>query len=265
MKIWRSSARACLARDLNPQEIAWDAAGRASLIFGAPIQGFADKASTHTVPGRFLAMAALVACHRDPDRWSLLYTLLWRVTHGERHALEIASDPLVYRLTRMHRAVRRASHKMKAFVRFKSVTDSDGADEEFVAWFEPAHRVVELTAPFFVDRFRSMRWSILTPDGCARWDRESLSLSPGIERHAANVGEDNLENLWRTYYAGIFNPARLNREAMLAEMPQQYWRNLPEARLIRELAREAPRRVTTMIEQTLRAPEPLRTRGGSSS
>ena len=252
MDRWRSTARACIARDLSPSEVSWDAAGAASLLFGDSVQS-GDEDSTARVPRAFISLAASVACHRDELRWSLLYSLLWRMTHGEPHVLQIASDPLVARLVTMHRAVRRASHKMKAFVRFKAVAGAD-SEEEFVAWFEPAHRVVERTAPFFVTRFRSMRWSIMTPDACARWDTESLVFSPGIERHEAPSSDDALEDIWRTYYSGIFNPARLNQSAMRAEMPKQYWKNLPEASLIAGLARDAPSRMATMIAQTLRPP-----------
>ncbi len=116
---------------------------------------------------------------------------------------------------------------------------------------------MERTAPFFAARFPSMRWSILTPDGCARWDGDALDVTPGIERHLAPTVDDGLEDLWRTYYAGIFNPARLNRRAMRAEMPQRYWKHLPEAQLIASLARDAPARVARMIEQTLAPPAPL--------
>ncbi|HXG70605.1 MAG TPA: TIGR03915 family putative DNA repair protein, partial [Gemmatimonadaceae bacterium] len=127
----------------------------------------------------------------------------------------------------------------------------------FVAWFEPAHRVVERTAEFFVERFPSMRWSIFTPDGCAQWDGGELRLTPGIERHQVPADADSLEYLWRTYYAGTFNPARLNRTAMLAEMPARYWKNLPESSLIAELTRDAPARVSAMIAQTFAPPATL--------
>ncbi|MGO7668145.1 DUF4130 domain-containing protein, partial [Rhizobium ruizarguesonis] len=30
------------------------------------------------------------------------------------------------------------------------------------------------------------------------------------------------DDLWRTYYASIFNPARLKLKAMQAEMPKKY-------------------------------------------
>ncbi|MEP6991058.1 MAG: TIGR03915 family putative DNA repair protein [bacterium] len=252
---WRAIARTALSINMPPSQLAWRDDGSATHLFGEDIAPSETAPAGATVPRRFVALAGSVACHRDELRWTLLYELLWRLTHGEPHLLEIASDPLMHRLVRLHRAVRRASHKMKAFVRFRAVQSPDG--EEFIAWFEPAACVVERTAPFFVDRFPSMRWAILTPDGCARWDLATLTISPGIEKHEAPATDDSLEDLWRTYYAGIFNPARLNRDAMRAEMPRHYWKNLPEARIIESLAREAPARVTRMIEQTLAAPTPL--------
>jgi uncharacterized protein YecE (DUF72 family) len=66
-----------------------------------------------------------------------------------------------------------------------------------------------------------------------------------------------MEELWRTYYASTFNPARLNLDAMRAEMPRRYWGDLPEAQLVRELAREAPRRVAIMLAQSLEPAEPI--------
>ncbi len=254
---WRGVARQCLTTGLSPGQLTWDDDGSASGLFGAPIPDTSDGPTPPRVPRRFFALASSVSCHRDATRWSSLYDALWRLTHGEPHLLDITSDPLMHRLIRMHRGVRRAAHKMKAFVRFRAVATADANDVEFVSWFEPAHRVVERTAPFFVDRFPSMRWSIFTPDGCARWDGAALRLTRGIERHEVPADEDALEDLWRTYYAGTFNPARLNRTAMLAEMPVRYWKHLPEAATIAELARGAPARMSAMIAQTMAEPVPL--------
>ena len=130
----------------------------------------------------------------------------------------------------MAKAVRRDEHKMHAFVRFREV----GREREarFVAWFEPEHHIVELAAPFFARRFADMPWSILTPDLCAHWDGLAVSFTPGVAKSEAPT-EDRLEELWRRYYASIFNPARLKVKAMQTEMPKKYWRNLPEASLIR--------------------------------
>jgi probable DNA metabolism protein len=203
------------------------------------------ETSPARVPGRFLRLAEAAAHHADPARWSLLYRSLWRITHGEPHLMELEVDPDVRRLIVMERAVRRASHKMKAFVRFRA---TGGEDDPYVAWFEPEHPVLERVAPFFARRFAGMRWSVLTPQRCAHWDGETLRFTPGVPRSAAPAG-DALEELWRTYYANIFNPARLNARAMQAELPKMYWKNLPEARLIEQLRREAPVRARRMVER----------------
>ena len=144
----------------------------------------------------------------------------------------------------MAKNVSRASHKMKAFVRFRRL---EGVEPEaYAAWFEPAHFVVERTSGFFVRRFAGMLFSILTPELCCHWDGETLSFSPGVSRDQAPA-DDVLEDYWRTYYASIFNPARLKVKAMQAEMPKRYWRNLPEARLIPELIASAGERTAAMV------------------
>ena len=42
-----------------------------------------------------------------------------------------------------------------------------------------------------------------------------------MQRDAA-PREDEMETLWRTYYASIFNPARIKLAAMHKEMPRRY-------------------------------------------
>jgi DNA polymerase len=125
--------------------------------------------------------------------------------------------------------------------------------ETYVAWFEPAHRVTEAVAPFFAKRYANMRFSILTPDACAHWDTKALAFTPGADPADAPP-EDALEDFWRTYYAAIFNPARLNPKAMQREMPKRYWRNLPEAALIPELIERAGSRTEAMVAQSPSTP-----------
>jgi DNA polymerase len=91
-----------------------------------------------------------------------------------------------------------------------------------------------------------MPWSILTPDVCAHWDGHVVSFTPGVSKADA-PSEDRLEETWRRYYASIFNPARLKVKAMQAEMPKKYWRNLPEASLIRPLIAGAAQAAADMI------------------
>ena len=81
-----------------------------------------------------------------------------------------------------------------------------------------------------------------------------MTIGKGSERALA-PDSDALEDVWRTYYASIFNPARLKVKAMQAEMAKKYWKNLPEAPLIAPLIRSAQARTQRMIES---APKPAR-------
>jgi DNA polymerase len=247
---WRAAARGLLLEGMEPRGVAWREAGDAQRGLGLGTEaggaGVARPLEGFRISRHFVELAEAAACHVDPERWGLLYRLLWRQTHGEPRLMDVATDPDVHRLLRMEKAVRRDTHKMKAFVRFRTV-EHEG-ETHYVAWFEPEHHVVERAAPFFAERFASMRWSILTPRRCAHWDGESVTFTPGVSRAEAPT-EDALEALWRTYYASTFNPARLRPAAMRAEMPKRYWKNLPEASLIAPLTNEAPARVRQMLEQ----------------
>lgn len=254
---WREQARALIARQIAPKLIVWRVGDDPPDLF-AP-QSFAAFGDTPAlvVPRRFFELASTVIRHRQPARFSLLYRLLWRITRGERRLLAVLSDPDVVRAEAMARAVHRDVHKMKAFVRFRS-TAVEGA-EHFVAWFEPQHFIVERVGPFFVRRFAGMPWSILTPDCSAYWDGERLSFGPGTDRSEV-PSEDALAEIWRRYYASIFNPARVKLKAMKGQMPVRYWKNLPEARLIAPLAAGASRRMQVMFDA-----QPERARRTASS
>ena len=215
---------------------------------------------TFNVPAKFVELAEVAILHRNPERFALLYRLLWRLRQNH-DLLDIATDPDVAEVAAMAKAVRRDEHKMHAFVRFREV----GREQKshFVAWFEPEHHIVELAAPFFARRFADMPWSILTPDVCAHWDGHAVSITPGVAKSEAPTA-DRLEETWRRYYASIFNPARLKVQAMSKEMPRKYWRNLPEASLIRPLIEGAGRTASAMIANAAtephkpqKRPEPL--------
>ena len=263
---WRTAARRLLAHGVPPVSVTWTVAGAQPALFtddpAGTLPAEPPAAATVRVPRRFVELADLALCHSDPERFALLYGLLWRVNRGEREVLNDPGDPLVRRVESLERAVRREIHHMHAFVRFRQVETPEtgaegGEDGPYVAWFEPAHHVVEAAAPFFVRRFTSMRWSILTPLRCAHWDGmgdgQEVTFSPGVQRNAAPDG-DALDDLWRTYYAATFNPARVNPAVLQTNMPKRYWENLPEATLIPELVKGAADRTRRMVDAAPTAP-----------
>ena len=247
---WRSCARRFALAGVPPEEIVWSVAEGGPGLFGGG-EPLPASAGEFRAPKAFLELAEAVIQHRDPERFALLYRMLWRIHAGERHLLDDALDPDVRRTELMARVVRRDGYTMKAFLRFREV-EAEGAPH-FLAWFEPEHFTVEATAPFFVQRFANMRWSILTPYRSAHWDKQTLSFGPGA-RKSDVPSEDALEDHWRTYYASIFNPARVNVPAMSAQMPRKLWKNLPEAPLIAELTSEAGGRSRGMISKAPTVP-----------
>ena len=246
---WRTAARAFRLAGVEPAQARFLVGSGQAALFENGGPSF-EKDGAFTAPRAFLETAKDLIQHRSEDRFDLMYRLLWRL-RDQPDLMAVLSDPDVAEAADRMKAVRRAAHKMKAFVRFRQTEDAQG--EHWVAWFEPAHRVLRTTAPFFARRFSTMRWTILTPDGTATWDGGLMRFGPAADRSQAPA-EDEMEAFWRTYYASTFNPARLKLKAMRSEMPKRYWKNLPEAALIPELTAAAAVRTDAMVSQP--APQP---------
>ena len=253
---WRGRARELLALRVPPDEVLWSDDAHEPGLF-ATTDDASPRGAVPKVPPAFLDIARIVAAHSDARRWGILYRVLWRLTHGgERHLLAVATDRDVRQLAQWRKAIGRDIHKMHAFVRFRLVGQDDATGrEQFVAWFEPEHRIVRLASGLFEKRFAGMDWSILTPHECAHWDGSALHFTSGVSRRAA-PNDDALDDLWRTYYRSIFNPARLKVRAMQSEMPKKYWKNLPEASLIADLIAGSGGRVRKMLGTETRPPKP---------
>lgn len=261
---FRKAVRWLVAEKINPADVSWrSCGGDEELAF--------RKVNDHPeilLPAGVGPLAKLVVCHDDPERYGLLYSLIWRIVHGERGLLEVASDPLVHRLARMRKSVAREIHKMHAFLRFQNV--ATGSRERFVAWFEPQHFILDEAAPFFVSRFPSFEWSILTPIGSLHWDRRRLTAGGPASRPDLTHPQDEFEKGWVDYYRSTFNPARLNTNLMRSEMPKRYWKNMPEARAIGDMVRHASSRTEDMFNagasvSAKRSPERALHRAASSA
>ena len=267
---WRKAARALALNGVKPADVTWTVQGNEPELFEPSPETLPLEAAagTFNVSAKFVELAQSVILHRNPERFSILYRLLWRL-RSHHDLLSVATDPDVSLVAAMSKAVHRDQHKMKAFVRFREVGREPKS--HFVAWFEPEHHIVEATSIFFARRFADMAWSILTPDLCAHWDGHAVSLTSGVGKADAPT-EDRLEETWLRYYASIFNPARLKVKAMQTEMPKKYWRNLPEASLIKPLIAGAERLTHTMIahaasepHKSQRRPEPAMKPGHAAS
>jgi probable DNA metabolism protein len=243
---WRNAARALALAGVPAAEVDWQVGNAPQSLFAREPLPTPPEGAAFSVPRPFLTLAEAVICHRDPERFALLYTLLLRLREQPK-AMEDSADPLVRRLEGMAKEVRRDLHKMHAFVRFREI-ETEG-ETRYVAWFEPDNHIVRSTAGFFVRRFAGMKWSILTPELSIHWDGERLTESPGATKADAPSG-DPIEETWKTYYSSIFNPARVKIHAMTKEMPKKYWKNMPETALVGGLIAGAQARETGMVERS---------------
>jgi probable DNA metabolism protein len=228
---WRKRARPLLIAGVKP-EIAVNAIAepaRAEPPSKAPSQLLKVSAA-------LMRLLESISCHRTAGRYELMYRIAWRALLENPKLLEDAADPDVRSATLMDAAIRRDVHKMHAFVRFREVLDQHN-EPAYFAWFEPEHEILHRGSSFFVKRFPNMIWTIATPDGTAIWDKVALSFVDSPARDTQPVS-DKHEDLWRTYYRSICNVARINPAAMQREMPQKYWKNLPEAAEIGILIRD---------------------------
>ncbi len=247
---WRNNARLCLVQHLKPNDIDWQDVGEAqSNLFSNELESFnllqEQSNESIKIPKAFIEIAKIVACHRNPQKWSLLYNVLWNLVYGEKYILNIATHPIMHEIYNMKKSVGRDMHKMKAFVRFEKIIIEN--NECYMAWYKPQHNIIKVVAPFFQNRFKIMQWAIMTPDGSAKWDGKKLSFSDIKLNDIDNKSKDSTVELWKTYYSAIFNPARIKIKAMLREMPRRYWETMPETQMITSILKDAPKRVNKML------------------
>jgi probable DNA metabolism protein len=241
---WRTAARDLASAGVPAQDVTWQMEGAAPTLF-------ADQEDTlnHrtprvvTVPKDFPPLAKLLCSSRAPGVFDLAYTLLLRLNDTPK-LMTNRADPDMDRASKLAKNIRRDMHKMKAFVRFREVTKPGANRRQFISWFEPDHRIEELITGFFARRFGDMDWVIVTPEVTSSFEAGTLH-HEAIHRSRMELSDDT-EELWKTYYANIFNPARLKIKAMQSEMPKKYWKNLPEAALIPELIAGAEAKVAQM-------------------
>ena len=260
VKGWRDAARRLRLNDIPPDQVRWGVGEDAGLFTSDPLPE-APPGAVFTVPKAFLKLADAALINRASDRFDLMYRLLWRLK-DEPNLLAIVTDPQVDQAFGYQKSVNQAAHKMHAFVRFRRVDELDPKTrefnpetEEYAAWFMPPHYVLERGVNFFVERMANLRFTLMTPDATAVWDKQKITYGPGGDPSLVPP-EDAKEDAWKVYFASIFNPARLNPKVMTQHMAKHYWGNLPEAALIPEMVKTAEARERAMVATTPHTPSP---------
>lgn len=237
---WRQQARWLLSHQVDPSQVSWNGEREADL-FSAP-HGLPTEPGPcqSRIPQALPPLLESASQYLGEQRWSLLYEVLWRVSHGDRTAM-LAGDAVGSELHRRIKQVSREAHHLHAFLRFVERTEADDGPA-YVAWHEPAHDILARAAEHFVGRMGRQRWLIATPRDGIYYDGEALHyerVCPPAWAALARGQGDATHALWRAYYAHTFNPARLNPGIMQGHMPTRFWKLLPEGDLIPKLVTQA--------------------------
>ncbi|MFM0346016.1 UdgX family uracil-DNA binding protein [Paraburkholderia sp. RL17-347-BIC-D] len=258
---WRRAARELLRQGVEPERIEWvefDSVDTGINSVAAPGNSAAPVVATPAIPRELLAWLKTAACFCAPDRWSLLYRILWRWTHGERHVLD-PQDADGALLDQRIQSVEHETNDLVTLTLFRRRDPSMGAPE-FVGWYEPHHDLLAQAAERFAERMGDSTWMLATPQGAVFWNGMLLRISrlaaddgetscpehqqqnplttealpPGAMAGEATTSEPT-EALWLAYYASAFNGAP-------APVPLRYWRTPPAGPpLPAQLARERSR------------------------
>lgn len=209
---WRQATRGLVLAGTAPEALTWSVGSTSSALL--------DASGTFHVPRGLVSLASLAIQARDPERFGLLYSLVWRVNAGEKLPKD-DTDLLLVR--RMALAVRTDAHRMRTNMRFLPVPEESGT--RFLGWFEPAHFVLQANAQLIVRRYPGLALSIVTPDGAAHWDGSALLFGSGL-RHAED--DEALQAWWE-----------IHRDMLLEQATPDV--SVPEAEAVDEAPRSPDR------------------------
>jgi uracil-DNA glycosylase len=190
---WRQATRALVQAGVAPEAITWSVGGDQDPL--------PEASGTFHVPRALVSLASVALQARDPDRFGLLYSLVWRANGGEK-LLEDERDPDLSLARRMALAVRADAHRMRTNMRFLPVQEDRGT--RLLGWYEPAHFVLRANAQLIVKRFSHLTLSIVTPDEAAHWDGTALLFGSGL-RHAED--DEALQAWWETHSRALLEQA----------------------------------------------------------
>ncbi len=142
------------------------------------------------------------------------------------------SNKVVWSVREAARRVRKESHRMKAFVRFRLAKD-----QLFHAIVAPECNVLPLIASHFAKRYADQRWLIYDERrkyGIYYDLKEVQAVQISFEHEHGSVAdllseeEEIFQKLWRSYFDSTNIKARKNLKLQMQHMPKKYWRYLTE-------------------------------------
>jgi probable DNA metabolism protein len=189
---WRRAAREKVLAQVEPSDLIWTIDRNLEQI--PPVEG------GFTLPRNLVALLTQAFQAREPERFSLLYTLVWRAHHGGL-TLTGDTDPDLRIARKWALAVRADAHRMRTLIRFLPTTSLN--QPHLLGWYEPDHFVAEANARLLARRGQQTNFTIVTPDGTVHRDQGGFRFGSGLK----NPGDDaTLLAWWDAHQQTILSP-----------------------------------------------------------
>ena len=161
---FRLSALQLLGHQVHPAAIAWSAiAPLAGRLAEAGPRGEVTRLGASVVPRSFLRLTDLALLHTDPQRFDLLYRLLWRIVHEPRLKDDLG-DYDMQRVRKMAAAVRRELQSLKGSVDFIDVV-CEGSSLA-CGWIDPHFYTTEAFALGYARSRPETDFMVASPERC---------------------------------------------------------------------------------------------------
>ncbi len=207
---WRTATRSLVLAGVEPAAVVWTVGGSPS--------GFPRSSGSFAVSRSLVTLAEQAIQAREPERFGVLYSLVWRAHAGEP-VLDHPDDPDMRLARRLALAVRADAHRMRTHLRFLPMGD------RLLGWYAPTHYVLEANAQCIARRFPAEPFSVITPDASAHWDGSTLRFGAGLARA---VDDDTLRAWWEAHEAAILADSRAGTSVPEAEVLDEAPRPLDE-------------------------------------
>ncbi len=204
---WRWAARHHVFAGTRPEELTWRVQPSALLFQSQPDAQAAfsvseeEKQEPLRLSRRLVEQLVLAIQAHDPERFTLLYRLVFRVMHEGLDPRAHANDPDVRRLEALSEAVVAETHLFRS--NFAAYFRHGGRD----AWVsQPTNYIVEANASYCLARVAEP-WSVQTGYRRMQWDGRVLSFGPGSEEEQPLSWQRDGEGVWQGYPKTVLPPA----------------------------------------------------------
>ncbi|ARW48519.1 UdgX family uracil-DNA binding protein [Acetobacter pasteurianus] len=200
---WRAAARHYVQKQVLPESISWRVAGKGEAPWKLEAPESADNDAPLNLP-RKLVTAVLEALQAHyPERFALLYRVVYRFAHGLLDMEDLREDPDIQRLRELVQNVKQETEQFRlAFSAFSAQRQGKSLH------YTPQNYIVEANGHFCVER-NAQPWEVITPYRRMWWDGTQLHFAQG-EAEAAHVSAEmwqkDGQGIWQGYPNTVLMP-----------------------------------------------------------